>query len=148
MQIAFRVDIQLRDEEGPTLRLANGHTWMVDDVFTYRGREWTVDAVLVKFLDGVPYPAQELVILVAGDRDTRSSVVVDADDVILVESDDVERKRYVVELPGERYAVDLSEAEHEQLRRLHHGHVSITPIDTLDFEDINEWLESDNEQRD
>lgn len=51
-----------------------------------------------------------------------------------------ERKRYLVELPGERYTVDLSEAEYEQLRRLHHGHVSITPVSNLDFKSIAAWL--------
>ena len=84
--IAFRVDLRVAGEKSG-LRVLNGHTWEVNDRFLYSGREWTVDAVLVKYRDGVPYPAEALCLLIAGDRDARSSVVVSADDVVLVESD-------------------------------------------------------------
>ena len=88
MQIAFRVD--LKTEKGESImRLANGQTWEVGDRFTNMGKTWTVDAVLMQYADDVPYPAEKLCLLIAGDRDTRSSLVVDARHVELVESDDV-----------------------------------------------------------
>ena len=88
MQIAFRVD--LNTEKGESmLRNACGHTWEVGDVFVNMGKTWTVDAILTQFADNVPYPAEKLCLLIAGDRDTRSSIVVDARHVELVESEDV-----------------------------------------------------------
>lgn len=85
MQIAFRVDLRLKGEKS-LLRVLNGHTWEAGDVFEYAGKTWVVDAALVKFRDGVPYPAEDLCLLIAGDPDTRSSLVVNANEVTLVES--------------------------------------------------------------
>ena len=88
MNIAYRVDIQTHETKGELiLRNMNRHTWEVDDKFTYGGREWTVDAVLLQWMDGVPYPAEKLCLLIAGDRETRSSLVINSDRVELVESE-------------------------------------------------------------
>ena len=85
-QIAFRVDLQVRGgDEKPGLRKIDGHTWAIDDQFVLHGKQWTVDAVITRFVDGVPYPAEAQCLLIAGDRDTRSSVIVDADEVLFVE---------------------------------------------------------------
>ena len=72
MNIAFRVDLRSRDTQGEVLlRRLNAHTWDIDDRFAYGGREWTVDAVLTQFVDGVPYPAEKRCLLIAGEGTRR-----------------------------------------------------------------------------
>ena len=44
------------------------------------------------------------------------------------------RKTYRVRVDQRQYQIDLTEAEREQVVRHYHGFVSITLVETLDFE--------------
>jgi hypothetical protein len=87
--IAFRVDLQVRGGDVIAgLRRASGHTWEVDNQFTYKtDYVWTVDAVITQYADRVPYPAEKQCLLIAGDRENKRSLIVCADEVTLVESE-------------------------------------------------------------
>lgn len=79
MQLAFRVDLETVTDRG-MLTPANPtvHYIVPGDRFTYKGVEWVCESVIVKYRDHVPYPAEDLRIVIAGDRASKGSIVVDA----------------------------------------------------------------------
>ena len=50
------------------------------------------------------------------------------------------RKRYLVVTEARRYEIDLTEQEHEKVRRHYHGYVTITEVVDLDFDAIAQEL--------
>jgi hypothetical protein len=84
--IAYRVDLITRDDPS-FLKRVNGHTWEADDQFSYAGNTWTVEAVIQKYRDGVPYPSLVKCILIAECNERKASVIVDAREVELLESE-------------------------------------------------------------
>jgi hypothetical protein len=79
MQLAFRVDLETR-EDLSCLRPINPtkHYIVPGDRFLHAGIEWECEAVVVKYRDGVPYPAEAKRIVIAGNRASIRSIVVDA----------------------------------------------------------------------
>jgi hypothetical protein len=63
------------------------HYIVPGDRFVHQGVEWECESVIVKYADGIPFPAEELRIVIAGHKASKGSIVVDARECERIDDD-------------------------------------------------------------